>query len=260
MSVASLSPTRRELLAAAAAVGAISMLPGTLHAATGGEFNPPFHSQLPAGGDRRATPAHRCHALARARAGVRRSFPADLVDPGAAGDNARRATRHDAETHPVLGNGIRLEQVRGAPEGVAAFRHRTRRAGHPLHPREIEASGCAAGHHHAWLARFGHRTAEDHRSAHQPHCPWRHRGRGVRCRDPVDAGLRLFRQADRNRLGSEAHREGVDRADEAPRLRPVCRAGRRLGSAHHRTDGPARASRVDRHPHAICRGPFRPRL
>ena len=32
----------------------------------------------------------------------------------AAGDNTRRATRHDAEAHAVLGNGIRLEQMRGA--------------------------------------------------------------------------------------------------------------------------------------------------
>ena len=161
------------------------------------------------------------------------------VDPSSAGANARRATRHDAETHPVLGNGIRLEQVRGASEGAAAFHHRDRRPRHPLHPREIQASGCAAGHHHARLARFGHRAAEDHRSAHQPHGAWRNRSRCVRRGDPVDAGLRLFRQADRDRLGSGAHRAGVDRADEAPRLRPVCRAGRRLGRAHHRTDGSA---------------------
>ena len=86
-----------------------------ISAGSGGrsEFDPPLHRQLPAGRDRRAAPAHRCHALARARVGVRRSFPADLVDPGGR-RHTRRATRHDAETHPVLGNGIRLEQVRGA--------------------------------------------------------------------------------------------------------------------------------------------------
>ena len=42
MSTASLSPTRRELLAATAAAGAISMLPGTLRAATGGDSLRPF--------------------------------------------------------------------------------------------------------------------------------------------------------------------------------------------------------------------------
>ena len=144
-------------------------------------------------------------------------------------------------------------------EGAAAFHHRDRRPRHPLHPREIQASGCAAGHHHARLARFGHRAAEDHRSAHQSHGARRNRSRCVRRGDPVDAGLRLFRQADRTRLGSGAHRAGVDRADEAPRLQPVRRAGRRLGRAHHRTDGPARASRVDRHPHQHAGRPFRPR-
>ena len=41
------SPTRRELLAATAAVGAISMLPGTLHAATGGESIRPFTVSFP---------------------------------------------------------------------------------------------------------------------------------------------------------------------------------------------------------------------
>ena len=118
------SPTRRELLAATAAVGAINMLPGTLHAATGGNSIRPFTVSFPQEEIDRATPAHRRHALARARAGVRRSFPADLVDPVGGRRNTRRATRHDAETHPVLGNGLRLEQVRGAPEGAAAFRHR----------------------------------------------------------------------------------------------------------------------------------------
>ena len=118
--------------------------------------NPPFHLQLPAGGDRRAAPAHRCHALAGARARVRRGFPADLVDPGRGRPNARRAARHDAEAHAVLGNGIRLEQMRGAVEGAAALRHQDRRPRHPLHPCEIQASGRPARHHHARLARFGH--------------------------------------------------------------------------------------------------------
>ena len=47
MSAASLSPTRRELVAATAAAGAISMLPGTLHAAAGGDAVRPFSVSFP---------------------------------------------------------------------------------------------------------------------------------------------------------------------------------------------------------------------
>ena len=75
------------------------------------------------------------------------------------------------------------------------------------------------------------------------------RGGRVRRRDPVDAGLRLLRQADGDRLGSRPHRARVDRADEAPRLHAVRRAGRRLGNAHHRADGAAGAAGAARHPH-----------
>ena len=46
---------------------------------------------------------------------------------------------------------------------------------------------------------------------------------------PVAAGLRVQRQADRAGLGHRAHRRGVGRADGAPRLRALRRAGRRLG-------------------------------
>ena len=44
--------------------------------------------------------------------------------------------------------------------------------------------------------------------------------------DSLAAWPRVLRQADRYRLGSGPHRAGLGRADEAPRLRPVCRAGR----------------------------------
>ncbi len=47
MSASSLSPTRRELLAATAATGAISMLPGTLRAATGDDSIRPFNVGFP---------------------------------------------------------------------------------------------------------------------------------------------------------------------------------------------------------------------
>jgi pimeloyl-ACP methyl ester carboxylesterase len=47
MSAISLSPTRRELLAATAAAGALSLLPGTLRAAPGGEAIRPFTVSFP---------------------------------------------------------------------------------------------------------------------------------------------------------------------------------------------------------------------
>jgi len=47
MSALSLSPTRRELLAVTAAAGAISLLPGTLRAAAGGDAIRPFTVNIP---------------------------------------------------------------------------------------------------------------------------------------------------------------------------------------------------------------------
>ena len=51
----------------------------------------------------------------------------------------------------------------------------------------------------------------------------------VPCGDSVDAGLRVFGQADHDRLGPRAHRTRLDRADEAPRIHALCGARRRLG-------------------------------
>ena len=72
---------------------------------------------------------------------------------------------------------------------------------HFIHVRSKDAER-AADHRHARLARLDHRAAEDHRSADQSDGAWRERGGRVRRRDSVAAGLRVFRQADRDRLGS----------------------------------------------------------
>ena len=71
----------------------------------------------------------------------------------------------------------------------------------------------------------------------------------VPCRDSVDAGLRLLGQADRDRLGPRAHGPGLGGTDEAPRLHPLCRPGRRLGRVCRRPDGLAGAGGIARHPH-----------
>ena len=56
-------------------------------------------------------------------------------------------------------------KVRGEAERPAAVHDRDRRAGHPLHPRPLQASECPADDRHARLAGLDHRAAEDHRSA-----------------------------------------------------------------------------------------------
>ena len=71
---------------------------------------------------------------------------------------------------------------------------------HFIHVRSA-ARERAAGHHHARMAWLGHRTAGDHRPARQSHRPRRERIGRVRRGNPVDTGLRVLRQAARDRLG-----------------------------------------------------------
>ena len=71
---------------------------------------------------------------------------------------------------------------------------------HFIHVRS-RARERAAGHHHARVARLGHRTAE-RSSTRSPTPPPTARARGrLRRGDPVDAGLRVLRQAAGDRLG-----------------------------------------------------------
>ena len=93
-------------------------------------------------------------------------------------------------------------KVRGETERLAAVHHRDRWAGHSFHPRSFETCECVAAHRHARMARLDHRAAEDHRSTDQSHGTWRERIGRVPCRDSVDAGLRVFRQADHAPAGA----------------------------------------------------------
>src|SRR6266852_1829101 len=56
------------------------------------------------------------------------------------------------------------------------------------------------------MARLGHRADKDYRSTDQSHGTWRERIGCVPPGDSVDAGLRIFRQADHSRLGPRPHR------------------------------------------------------
>ena len=116
--------------------------------------------------------------------------------------------------------------LRGALRGPAALRHRDRRGRHPLHPRALRARGRAAADRHPRVAGLDGRAAQDHRSADQADGARRERGGRLPSRDPVAAGPRVLRQADRDRLGPHPHRQGLGRADGAPRVRPLRRAGR----------------------------------
>ena len=99
----------------------------------------------------------------------------------------------------LLGDRVRLAQVRGETERPAAVPHRDRRGRHPLHPRAVEASERAADDRHARMAGLDHRADEDHRAADKSDGAWRDRGGRVRRRDSVAAGLRVLR-ASRRRL------------------------------------------------------------
>jgi Epoxide hydrolase N terminus len=65
--------------------------------------------------------------------------------------------------------------------------------------------------------------------------------------DPVAAGLRVLRQAARDRLGPRPHRPRLGRAHEAPGLPAVRVARRRLGRDYHERDGPAGTPGAARH-------------
>ena len=147
----------------------------------------PVPNRLRGGGARRPAPAHRRDQVARARDGRRRL--------------AGRAARDHAGPRALLGDGLRLEQVRGAAERPAELRDRDRRAGHPLHPRPLAARGRAAADRHARLARLDHRAAEDHRAAHRSHGARRQRGGRLPPGDPLAAGPRVLRQADQPPAG-----------------------------------------------------------
>src|ERR1700722_1486821 len=94
-----------------------------------------------------------------------------------------------------------------------------------------------------------HRTDENHRSADRSHRTRRKCIRRLRSRDSIHARLRLFREADHDRVGTRPNCPCLDRADEAPRIHEVRGAGWRLGRNHHRAYGRASAAGIDGHPH-----------
>src|SRR6266542_663121 len=109
---------------------------------------------------------------------------------------------------------------------------------HFIHVRSKHEDALPLIVNHGW-PRLDHRAAEDHRSTDRSHRLRRERGGRLRRGGPVDAGLRLLRQAHDHRLGSRAHGPSLGCIDEAPRLHPLRRPGRRLGRVRRRPDGTA---------------------
>ena len=152
----------------------------------------------------------------------------------------------------VLGHRLRLAQGGSEAQRPAAVHDHDRRPRHPLHPRPLASSERPAADHDARLAGLGVRAAQDRRPAHRSHGSWRARGGRLRPRSALDARLRLLRQADGHRLGPRPHRASLGGADEAPRLHPLRRPGRRLGLPRLQRDGAPGAGGPARHPHQLA--------
>ena len=143
----------------------------------------------------------RFHASDEALADLKRritatNWPEREIDP-TQGVGSRRC-----RSSPIIGRTVTTgarsrRRLNALPQFITEIDGRR----HPLHPRPLEASECAAGDHHPRLAGLDHRAAEDHRPADRSDRAWRQRGGRVRRRHPVAAGLRLLGQADRDRLG-----------------------------------------------------------
>ena len=85
--------------------------------------------------------------------------------------------------------------------------------------------------------------------------PTAHGGRAEDAFDvviPSLPGYGFSGKAQRHRLGPGPHRASLGGADEAPRLHPLRRAGRRLGRADLQRDGAPGCGRIARHPYQFA--------
>ena len=230
---------RRRLLGMAAmgivAAGAASLLPSRLAAAPAGDAIRPFRVNVP----------EEQLADLRRRIAATRWPDQETVNDGSQGPQLAKFQ----EIVRYWGTDYDWRKVEARLNALPMFM--TEIDGVDIHFIHVRStpSECAAADRHARLARLGHRAAQDHRSAHQSHGAWRKRVGRLRSRDPVDARLRLLRQAEGHGLESRSHRPRLGGADEAPRLHPLRRPGRRLGLARLQRDGAPGAGRIARHPH-----------
>ena len=193
------------------------------------------------------------------RSGARRSAPADLRDALArAGDGRRpvagRAARDDAGARALLGDATTTGA--GARRGSTPCRKFITEIDgldiHFIHVRSKHANALPIIVTHGWPGS----VVEQLKIIGPLTDPTAHGGSAEDAFDvviPSMPGYGFSGKPTDDRLGSAAHRPRLDRADEAPRLHAVRRAGRRLGRARHRADGRAGAAGTARHPHQHAR-------
>jgi len=131
---------------------------------------------------------------------------------------------------------------------------------HFIHVRSKHENAFAADRY-ARMARLGHRTDEDHRSADQSH---RTRWKCIRCfppGDPVNTGLRILRKTDHHRVGWSPHRARawVVLMKRLGYTKFVAQGGD-WGAVITETNGSACASGVARHSHQHAWRVFRTTL
>ena len=165
---------------------------------------------------------------------------------------AGRTARDDAQARPITGR--RTTTGAGSRPGStpSPIHDRDRRTGHPLHPRSLEARKRAAAHRHPRLARLDHRAVEDIDAADRSHGAWRQRSGRVPPGDPVDAGLRLFRQAGDAPAGAPSASPGLGDADERLAI-PATSRRAATGARSSSTGWACRRRRAARHPHQHAR-------
>ncbi len=185
---------------------------------------PPVHRLDPGYGDRRPQAATGQNSVAGSGNGRR------LVTRGPAGERQISGR--------LLGARLRLAALRVRAQSLPPIPDRDRRAGHSLHPRQVQKSPRDAADTHARLAGLDRRVSEADRPADRSGCVRRRRRRFIRRRRPVAPRVRVLPEAHGDRVDRLAHRQRVGGADEASRLHEVGRTRRRLGCRrHHRPRG-----------------------
>ena len=170
----------------------------------------------------------------RARIAATRWPEKETVDDRVAG----RAAGDDAGGRALLGDGVRLAQVRGA-SSTRCRNFITEIDGldiHFVHVRSKHEDALPLVVCHGWPGS----VIEQLKIVDLLTDPTAHGGerRGrLPPGDPEHAGLRVLGQAGRDRLGPDPHGARLGRADEAPRLRAVRGGRRRLRRARRRLHG-----------------------
>jgi pimeloyl-ACP methyl ester carboxylesterase len=185
---------------------------------------------------RRPPPAHRGDTVARQGNGH--------------GCIARRAARDDAEARALLGDGLRLAQVRGEAERPAAVHHRKIDGLdiHFIHVRSKHENALPVIVTHGWPGSI----IEQMKIIDPLTNPTAMAGAAEDSFDVVIPSLPGYGFSGKPTAPGwtpSASRQSVGDADATPRLHTVRGAGRRLGQCRLGGDGPAAAAGIARHSH-----------